>query len=286
MATNMGTVRRRLLGGELRRARERAGCKAEEAAAHLECSMSKISRIENGMSPVKARDVRDLLEWYGVMDPAQVKAVMQLHKDAQEQGWWEPYEDQLPSGMATYAGFECEAVALRAYEPMFVHGLLQTEDYARAVIGAANPSQAEAVENLVRFRMQRQQVQAERDEPVQLWVVLEESALRRPVGGRQVMASQIDHLIAAAARPDVTLQIMPTAKDAHAAMAGAFALMEFAAAIPTVVYVDSIAGNLYLEKEREVRSFTQTFDLVRAAGPDPQETPATLEIIAREMRTP
>ncbi|WP_162605216.1 DUF5753 domain-containing protein [Streptomyces orinoci] len=131
-----------------------------------------------------------------------------------------------------------------------------------------------------RRALQRQQ---DHDRPLELWLVVEEAALRRPVGGNELMAAQIKYLIHAAALPNVTIQVMPTAKGPHAAMAGTFALMEFGTKAPTVVYVDSIAGNVYLEKERDVRKFIQTFDLVRAAGPDPQETPAVLENIAREM---
>ncbi|MDX3129386.1 helix-turn-helix transcriptional regulator [Streptomyces europaeiscabiei] len=279
------TVRRRQLGAELRRLREHAGRKIEEVAAHLECSMSKISRVETGQAPIKARDVRDLLGWYGVTDPAQIETVLQIHKDAQQQGWWAHYGEVLPSGMATYAGLESDARALRSYEPTFVHGLLQTEDYARAVISAARPNEPYEVDQLVRFRKERQTLLTRAPDPLELWVVVEESALRRPVGGPEVMAAQLAHLAQATAMPHVTIQIMPTAKGAHAALAGMFSLLEFEGHTPTVVYVNSIAGNVYLEKERDVRAFVQTFDLVRAAAPDPQETPATLENIAREMRS-
>ncbi|MFM9450943.1 helix-turn-helix domain-containing protein [Streptomyces europaeiscabiei] len=179
------TVRRRQLGAELRRLREHAGRKIEEVAAHLECSMSKIGRVETGQAPIKARDVRDLLGWYGVTRPG-----------------------------------------------------------------------------------------ADRDR-----------ALRRPVGGPEVMAAQLAHLAEATAMPHVTIQMMPAVKGAHAAPAGMFSLLEFEGHTPTVVHVNSIAGNLYLEKERDVRAFVQTFDLVGAAAPDPQETPATLENIAREIRS-
>lgn len=277
------TVRRRQLGSELRRLRELAGKKIEEVAAHLECSQSKISRVETGQAPIKARDVRDLLQWYGVEDAAQVETVMQIHKDAQQQGWWAHYEEVLPSGMATYAGLESDARVLRSYEPIFVHGLLQTQDYAEAVIGAARQGELDEIDRLVRFRKERQARLTSKPDPLELWVVVEESALRRPVGGKEVMAAQIEHLIEAAAMPNVTMQIMPTAKGAHIAMAGTFSLLEFEPQTPTVVYVDSIAGNVYLEKERDVRKFIQTFDLVRAAAPDPQETPAILEKLAREM---
>ncbi|WP_432097288.1 helix-turn-helix domain-containing protein [Streptomyces sp. bgisy100] len=287
MATASGpTVRKRQLGSELRRLRENAGKRIEDVAEHLECSMSKISRVETGQAPIKARDVRDLLEWFGVEDPAQVEAVMQIHKDAQQQGWWAHYEEVLPSGMATYAGLESDAVALRSYEPIFVHGLLQTEDYARAVIAAVRPNEPSEVERLVRFRMERQDLLSRKPDPLELWVVVEEAALRRPVGSAEIMAAQIKHLIHVAALPNVTIQVMPTSKGAHAAMAGTFSLLEFGAKAPTIVYVDSIAGNVYLEKERDVRKFIQTFDLVRAAGPDPLETPAILENIAREMLKP
>ncbi|MBC9718456.1 helix-turn-helix domain-containing protein [Streptomyces sp. TRM66268-LWL] len=278
------TVRGRQLGSELRRLREQAGKKIEDVAEHLECSMSKISRVETGKAPIKARDVRDLLHWFGVEDEAQVEAVMQIHKDAQQQGWWAHYEEVLPSGMATYAGLESDARILRSYEPIFVHGLLQTEDYAKAVIGAVRPSELEEIERLVRFRKERQERLTSKSNPLDLWVVVEEAALRRPVGGKEAMRAQIEYLIEQVALPNVTMQIMPTAKGAHIAMAGTFSLLEFEPQTPTVVYVDSIAGNVYLEKERDVRKFIQTFDLVRAAAPDPQETPAILEDLAEEMR--
>lgn len=278
------TVRKRQLGAELRRLREAAGKKIEDAAAHLECSMSKVSRVETGQAPIKARDVRDLLQWYEVTDPAQVETVMHIHKDAQKQGWWAHYEEILPSGMATYAGLESDARTVRAYEPIFVHGLLQSEDYARAVIGAVRPNEPDEVERLVRFRMERQKLLTRSPHPLELWAVIEESALRSPVGGKEVMAAQIKQLIQAAALPNVTVQVMPTAKGAHMAMAGTFALLDFEPTTPSVVYVDSIAGNVYLEKERDVRKFTQTFDMVRAAGPDPQETPTILEDLAREIQ--
>ncbi|MET9295000.1 DUF5753 domain-containing protein [Streptomyces sp. NPDC003077] len=160
---------------------------------------------------------------------------------------------------------------------------MQTQDYARAVIGAARQGELDEIDRLVRFRKERQMRLTSKPEPLELWVVVEEAALRRPVGGKEVMAAQIEHLIEAVAMPNVTMQIMPTAKGAHIAMAGTFSLLEFEPQTPTVVYVDSIAGNVYLEKERDVRKFIQTFDLVRAAAPDPQETPAILEELAREM---
>jgi transcriptional regulator with XRE-family HTH domain len=278
------TLRRRQLGAELRRLREHAGKRIEDVAAHLECSMSKISRVETGQAPIKARDVRDLLQWYGVTDPELTEAVMLIHKGAQQQGWWAHYNEVLPSGMATYAGLEADASALRSYEPTFVHGLLQTEDYARAVIAAVRPNEPYEVDQLVRFRKERQALLTRTPEPLELWVVVEESALRRPVGGTDVMVAQLEHLAGATQLPNVTIQVMPTAKGAHAALAGTFSLLEFGPREPTVVYVNSIAGNVYLEKERDVRTFIQTFDLVRAAAPDPQETPTTLERIAREMQ--
>ncbi|GAU70649.1 putative transcriptional regulator [Streptomyces sp. NBRC 110611] len=278
------TVRRRQLGAELRRLREKAGKKIEDVAAHLECSQSKVSRVETGQAPIKARDVRDLLGWYGVDDAAQVEAVMQIHKDAQQQGWWAQFDDVLPSGMSTYAGLESDAVSLRSFEPFVMHGLLQTEPYIRALMDSGNPMDQTDIEQLVKFRLRRQQMLERPSGPLELWVVLEETVLRRPVGGKEVMLQQLDHLIEVAALPNVTIQIMPLAKGAHAAMVGAFTLMDFGQMTPTVIYVESAAGNIYLEKERDVRRFTQSFDLLRAAAPDPQQTTALLKGIAREMQ--
>ncbi|GLP69788.1 MULTISPECIES: helix-turn-helix transcriptional regulator [unclassified Streptomyces] len=285
MATAGGpTVRRRQLGAELRRLREQAGHRIEDVATHLECSMSKISRVETGQAPIKARDVRDLLEWYGVTDPVRIETVMQIHKDAQQQGWWTHYGEVLPSGLATYAGLETDARVLRSYEQTVVHGLLQTEDYARSVIATARPNQPHETDQLVRFRKERQALLTRQPDPLELWVVMEESALLRPVGGNAVMADQLRHLAELTAMPNVTLQIMPTAKGAHAALGGPFSLLEFEPHTPTVVYVESAAGNVYLEKERDVRTFIQTFDLLRAAAPDPHETPARLEQLTREIQ--
>jgi hypothetical protein len=187
--------------------------------------------------------------------------------------------------MATYAGLESDARAVLAYEPLLVHGLLQTEEYARAVTAADRPNEPDEVERLVRFRMERQELLTRSPEPLELWVVIEESALRKPVGGKEVMYAQIQRLIELAALPNVTIQVMPITKGAHMAMAWTFSLLDFGSAAPSVVYVNSIAGNVYLEKEREVRKVTQIFDMVRAAAPDPEETPLALENMAREMQT-
>ncbi|WP_431047135.1 helix-turn-helix domain-containing protein [Streptomyces sp. P1-3] len=281
---NGPTVRKRQLGAELRRLREKAGKRIEDVAEHLECSMSKVSRVETGQAPIKARDVRDLLAWYGVDDTAQVEAVMQIHKDAQQQGWWAQFDDVLPSGMSTYAGLESDAVTLRSFEPFVIPGLLQTEPYIRALMASGNPMDQTDIEQLVKFRLRRQQMLEKASGPLELWAVVEETVLRRPVGGKEVMREQLDHLVAMADLPNVTIQVMPLAKGAHAAMVGAFTLLEFGPMTPTVIYVESAAGNIYLEKERDVRRFTQSFDLLRAAAPDPQETTALLKGIAREMQ--
>ncbi|MCP9211466.1 DUF5753 domain-containing protein [Streptomyces cucumeris] len=165
-------------------------------------------------------------------------------------------------------------------------GQLDASEDARAVIAAVRPNEPHEVERLVRFRMERQKLLTRSSHPLELWAVIEESALRRPVGGKEAMAAQINQLIQASALPNVTVQVMPNAKGAHMAMAGTFALLDFEPTTPSVVHVDSIAGNVYLEKERDVRKFTQTFDMVRAAGPDPEETPGILENLAKEMQQP
>ena len=271
----------RVLGRELRRIREEAGYGLAQVARRLEKSQSTISRIETGQAPIRERDLRDLLAWYQVTDPQIVERLVSLRQDAQQPGWWRPYEDALPAGMATYAGLEVDATSIDAYEATLVHGLLQTEDYARAVISSFSPASSQ-VDALVRFRMERQRLLTRDPDPLRLSVVIDEAALRRPVGGPEVMAAQLVHLTQAAARPNVTIQVLPMGVGAHVAMAGSFSVLSFTG-IPPVAYVDSIAGNWSTEGAADIDRLTRIFDEVRGAAADPVETPSILERLAKEM---
>lgn len=280
------TVHRRQLGAELRRLREVAGLRMEEVAKALDCSHTRLSRIETGKGGAVAKpaDVRTLCELYGVSDDRQVQMLLDmLSVVSQQRGWWEAFEGILPSGLEVYVGLESDARTERAWEPLLVHGLLQTPDYARALIQAARLHRPGDIDDLVQVRAERKKLLTRPQNALELWAVLDEAVLRRPVGGPEVMRDQITHLREMAEVPNVTIQVFPFGKGAHPGLAGAFALLEFETD-PIVVYVDSPAGNLYLEKPRDVRRFVQTFDLLRAAALDPDESTAHLESAAREMR--
>lgn len=275
------TVRRRRLGIELRRLRETAGLMIEDVATHLECSSSKVSRIETGKAIPRVRDVRDMLELYDVTE-TQSDLLLTIVREAQQKGWWTDYEDVLPAAFETYVGLEAEASSLRTFQH-HVHGLLQTEDYARAMLRGAHLSDSNDIDRLVDLRIRRQDMLA-KSTPIELWAVIDEAALHRRVGGPAVMRGQLQHLVEMAERPNVTLQVLPFAKGAHAGVIGAFTIIEFPEATDNdVVYVDSPAGNIYLEKDKDLRRYTLVFDHLRAAALPPDESVPFIEAVAGEL---
>ncbi len=247
------TVRLRRLGMELRVLREASGLNSQQAAEELGCSQSKISRLENGKSPVSVRDVRDLLGLYGVTDEQQRERLLGLARESRQRGWWAEFGAWLPSGFDTYAGMEAAAASVRAYQAQLVHGLLQTEDYARAVLRALRPEDTrESVEKLVQFRLARQAQLTRAENPLGLWVIFEEEVLRRPVGGLAVMQAQLQHLLEVAEEPGITVQVLPTARGAHAGLDGSFSLFEFPEPGDLdVAYVGGQAGTVFVEKIEE-----------------------------------
>ncbi|GAB2577006.1 helix-turn-helix transcriptional regulator [Streptomyces capparidis] len=278
------TVNRRQLGAELRRLRESAGLKIEQVARELGCSQARVSRIETGRGTAvtKPTDVQQMCALYGVTDQRLINTLLGMVSSAQKRGWWEAYEDVLPSGLAIYVGLETDARAEHAWEPLLIHGLLQTPDYARAVLQAARIHRPTDIEDLVRLRIERQRLLVREDDPLELWVVLDEAAIRRPVGGAEVMRAQLEQLLRTAELPNVTIQVFPFGKASHPGLGGALSVLEFEND-PPVVYVDSQAGNLYLEKPRDVRRLTNTFDLLRASALDPDESVALIARAAAEM---
>ena len=275
------TVRRRRLGIELRRLRETAGLMIEDVATHLECSSSKVSRIETGKAVPRVRDVRDMLELYDVTD-TQADLLLTIVREAQQKGWWTDYEDVLPAAFETYVGLEAEAASLRTFQH-HVHGLLQTEEYARAMLRGAHLSDSDGVERLVALRMRRQDMLT-KPNPIELWAVIDEAALHRRMGGTEVMRGQLRHLVEMAELPNVTLQVLPFAKGAHAGVIGAFTLIEFPD--PTdndVVYVDSPAGSIYLEKDKDLRRYTLVFDHLRAAALPPDESIPFIDAVTQTL---
>jgi transcriptional regulator with XRE-family HTH domain len=279
------TVRLRRLGMELRALREVAGLNSQQAAAELGCSQSKISRVETGKSPVSVRDVRDLLALYGVADEQQRERLLGLARESRQRGWWAEFGSWLPSGFDTYAGMEAAAASVRAYQAQLVHGLLQTEDYATAVLRALRLEDTrESIDKLVQFRMARQAQLTRPSNPLRLWVILEEEVLKRPVGGAAIMQAQLQHLIEVSEEPTVTVQVLPTARGAHAGLDGSFSIFEFPDPGDTdVAYVAHLAGNIFIERAEDVRRSALRFDHLRAAALDIGESADMITHIARDM---
>jgi transcriptional regulator with XRE-family HTH domain len=280
---NSPTVRRRRLALELRRLREAARLTCEEVAEHLECSASKISRVETGRVSVSPRDVRDMLELYGV-PAAQRESLVQLARDSRQKGWWHAYSDTMQPQMATYIGLESAASEIRIYEVSLIPGLLQTEDYARAVIkaGMVN-SPAEDIERRVSLLMARQPAVV-RDDPPKVWAVLDEAALRRRVGGSGLMRLQLEHLLAQAALPNVAVQVIPFAGGAHPAMGRPFIILVFPERVDTdVVYLEDLTSALYLEDVAEVDRYNVFFNHLRATALSFDDSAALMTSVLKEM---
>ncbi|WP_419995792.1 helix-turn-helix domain-containing protein [Streptomyces boninensis] len=267
------TVRRRRLGQELRRLRELKGMTAEEVAERLLVSQSKISRLENGRRSISQRDVRDLCGVYEVEDRRVVDSLMQMAKDSRQQGWWHAFGDMPYS---VYIGLETDAASLRIYESLIVPGLLQTRDYAEAVIAGALPEISTAdVDKRVQVRMRRQErIQgSELEPPLRLWTVIDESALHRRVGNDAIMREQLDHLIEVSQLPHVTVQVMPFGVGAHPGVTGQYAILEFPEATDSsVVYLEGVTSDLYLEKPNDVQSYSMMYEHLRAQALNAEET--------------
>ena len=264
MASPSPTVRRKRLGIELRRLREQASLTCEEVGERLECSGTRISRIETGRMGIKPGDVRELLEVYGVAG-TEADSLVQLAREARRKGWWHTYGQVLPTWFEAYVGLEGEAVRLRDFQPLVIPGLLQTEDYARAVLRAApNAGSAEDIDRQVALRMERQAILGQASPP-DLWVVLGEGVLRVNVGGASIMRAQLRRLTDVAERSGVTLQVLPFTTGAYVHPISPFTVLDFSdIADPTVVYLEHLTGSLFLEHPDEVRRYTVVFDHLRA----------------------
>jgi transcriptional regulator with XRE-family HTH domain len=266
--TSSPTVKRRRLAAELHACREEAGLTIDDAADRLEWSAAKISRIENARVRVLPRDVKHLLRVYGVKEGGPLwDLLVTLAREAHQKGWWHAYGDAMSDSLKTLVGLETAATALRTYEPECVPGLLQTEDYARAVNRAALTAQNDdEIEKYVALRMARQ-VRLMQSEGAELWAVVGEGAIRWQVGGVGVLRGQLARLLEASYRPNVTLQVMPFGAGAHPGMAGSFMMLSFPEpADPDVVYVNYSTGSLFLEKPEEVARSALIFNHLRAAA--------------------
>jgi transcriptional regulator with XRE-family HTH domain len=278
------TVLRILLGAQLRRLREGANISREDAGYHIRASGSKISRMELGRVSFKERDVGDLLEYYGVTDVTERDSLIQLTREANATPWWQKYQDVVPDWFGVYVGLEEAAQLIRLYEVQFVPGLLQTEEYARAVIAQGAPGiEPDEVERRVAVRMGRQKLLA-RDSPPRLWAVVDEAALRRPIGGRDVLAAQIERLMDAIGEPNIILQIMPFRYGGHAAEGGAFTIMRFPESdLPDMVYMEYLTGALYLDKPDEVERYAAVMERLSVAGTSPERTREILAAVLKEI---
>ncbi|MFJ8646004.1 helix-turn-helix domain-containing protein [Streptomyces sp. NPDC093546] len=272
MASNVNpTVRRRRLGQELRRLRELKGMTAEEVAERLLVSQSKISRLENGRRSISQRDVRDLCGVYEVEDHRIVDSLMQMAKDSRQQGWWHAFGD-IP--YSVYIGLETDAASLRVYEPQVVPGLLQTRRYAEALITGALPESSPAdIEKRVNVRARRQDRIKEADQPLRLWAVIDEAALRRVVGDKQLMIEQLEHLVEQSQQPHVTVQVLPFDMGAHPGISGHYAILEFPdASDSSVVYIEGVTSDLYLEKPNDVQRYSVMYEHLRAQALNADQT--------------
>jgi transcriptional regulator with XRE-family HTH domain len=284
MATGTGpAVRRRQLMTELKRLRETTGLTQEDVAGQLDWHPTKIMRIETGRTAPHPNDVRVMLGLYGVADNGVLAGLLKLAKDARQRGWWYSYKDVLLSRFELFLGLESEADTIRDFELSMIPGLLQTDDYARELIRGLMAFDAAEIERRVELRMARQQILASDDAP-HLWAILDEAAIRRVVGGQAIMKAQLLHLAHLAEHGRTTIQVLPYSAGPHPGQAGPFIILGFAEPTePEVVYMETVGGNLYVDKPEEVRLFSTVFDQLRAVALSPSQSAAMLHALAGEL---
>src|ERR1700685_878536 len=276
------TVRRRRLGSELRRLRESQSIKLEEVAERLGLAPSTLSRIETGKAPTRTAYLNSMLELYGVDDPSQRQVLLDMAREGHRKGWWTVWDGVLPTGFGIYVGLEAEAASLRGSEAQVVHGLLQTEEYAKAVMTTVRRRQTpEEIDRLVQLRLQRQDV-LQRVDPLELWIILDEAVLRRMTAPADIMHRQLEHLCDASNWPNITLQILTFGSGLHPGLGGPFAIIEFPERFdPDVVYTEGVTGQAYMEeRDREVRARSEAFDLLRATALPPADSALLIQSIS------
>ncbi|MFF4778417.1 helix-turn-helix domain-containing protein [Microtetraspora fusca] len=273
-----------MLGASLRKLREDRGLTREVAGFHIRASESKISRMELGRVGFKTRDVEDLLTLYGVHDDAERRGLLEMVREANTPGWWHKYGDVLPNWFVTFIGLEEAASVIRTYEVQFVPGLLQTAAYARAVIRLGYPDDPEeSIEHRVHLRMQRQERLRQKGGP-RLWAVIDEAALRRPIGGEGIMQEQLQHLLEVSMLPNITVQVMPFRFGMHAAEGGAFTILRFPESdLSDVVYVEQLWGALYLDKREDIDPYLTAMEQLCVESTTPGGTAEIIGDLLREM---
>jgi hypothetical protein len=280
--TSGPTALRILLGAHLRRLREGREVSREDAGWEIRASESKISRLELGRVSFKERDIADLLTLYGVDDQEERERLLTLVRQANTPGWWHRYGDVLPSWFQSYLGLEASAALIRTYEIQFVPGLLQTEDYARAVVLLGHGhATAEENDRRVALRMRRQEI-LQRPDPAHLWAVMDEAVLRRPIGSPAVMRAQFELLLEATSLPNVQLQVVPFRAGGHSAAGGAFSILRFPdQELPDIVYIEQLTSALYLDKREDVEHYLATMERLCVEADQPNRTRNTLRSIMR-----
>ncbi|TKA11364.1 helix-turn-helix domain-containing protein [Actinacidiphila oryziradicis] len=264
------TMRRRMLGAELRKSREGLGLTVDQAAERLGWHQSKVSRVETGRSGVRANEVGTLLDAYEINDPQTREALATLAREGKRRVWWAPYSDVITHRYASFIAFEAEAASVRSFQTTLVHGLLQTPEYARAVTNALQPgTPQDEIDALVNVRLARQNATLRRADPLKVWAIMDEAVLRREIGGAEVMTKQLRHLREASEEPNITVQVLPYQAGAHAGLHGSFTILEFPVRSDLdVVYADSLTSNLYLERDEDLALYSEAFDRLRAAALD------------------
>jgi transcriptional regulator with XRE-family HTH domain len=266
------TVLRILVGAQLRRLREASGISREAAAYAIRGSEAKMSRIESGRVGFKRRDVADLLSEYGVTDGPTRDSLLSLAEQANEPGWWHRYNDAMPEWFSAYVGLEQAATIIRNYEAQYVPGLLQTEAYAHAVIDLGQAVRAEEIDQRVELRIHRQEV-LYKSQPPDYWAVIDEAVLRRNMGGRQVMRDQLDRILEASKRQNITVQVVPFDRSDAAAVGGPFTLLRFGEPdLPDVVYLEQLNSALYLNRGSDVESYLKIIDRLSAGALTPRRS--------------
>jgi transcriptional regulator with XRE-family HTH domain len=277
-------VRRILLGSQLRRLREARGITREDAGYSIRASESKISRMELGRVSFKERDVADLLTLYGINDESERTQLLGLVREANVTGWWQGYGDVLPSWFQTYIGLEEAASLIRVYEVQFVHGLLQTEEYIRAVVALGHQDAPDdGIERRVGLRLERQKLLVAERAP-EFTAVMDEAALLRPIGGREVLRGQLRHLIDVADMDNVDVRILPTEFSGYpAGAAGAFSLLRFSESdLHDVAYVEQLTGAMYIDKRDEVDQYDKAMESLRLNALSPEATVDRLKCMLRD----
>jgi len=277
------SVRRLILGSQLRRLRERAGISCAEAGYNIRGSASKISRMETGRISFKERDVDDLLTLYGLHDSEERAQLLALVAQSRQTGWWHRYNDRMPKWFEDYVGLEEAAARIQSWEVQFIPGLIQTEEYARAAIEHGHPrAGTDSVDRMVELRMRRQKI-LEGTHPPRLWMVIDESVLHRTLGNRAMLKRQIDQLLELTDLSHVSLQVIPFSRSGYVAE-GAFSILRFAESeLPDITYIEHLTGALYLERLDEIEVYGRAFDRLVVDAETPRGSRQFLEKVRADL---